>query len=810
MSSLNDQLVNAAIRYAAMGYPVFPCVPGGKVPLVKRGFKAATTNAGRVERWWAAHPDANIGIPTEGLVVIDIDGACNTWLRNDHGRMADLAKGSISLTPRGGRHCIFRQPVGKNWRNTSGKLADNVDTRANGGYIVVPPSVVGGKAYAWVPGYELKGPLETLSEPPAWLVELLDGGGLPHNASHAATCLPEGKNLAASGDMIPSGQRNAALTSLAGTMRRAGMTADEIRTVLVVVNRNRCQPPLDDREVRRIAQSVARYEPQEDGRNANRRYQPKNGTSAAEFAESAELLSAELGCDEKTNLLLTRDFAGCSDFPLYALPVVLRPFVETGAEAIQCPPDFVAVPLLTALGAVIGRTYVIEVKPGWQEPTALWTVVVGRPGTAKSPALRLATKPLSTLQRKLAEEHAIQMDIYDVEAKHHKKDFKRWERDQKSADNPPAEPEKPVSRRIIVSDATVEALAPIMLDNPRGIILFRDELAGWINSMNQYKGNKGGDVQFFLSTWNGAPVIVDRKSQQGENINIPETYLAVTGSCQPEVLLRTLGRERQEDGFASRLLVCWPKETPRKWVDGGVDVSVTLPVEQLFVKLCKLEMAGEGGDRYPHVLKFSPEGMEAFREVINDHFNQKDLYGLKGPIVAAWAKMEGYLARLALIIQLIRRHSEDGVGDGVDERSVYMAAALSDYFLAHAARLYGMVDEAKVLSLCKRAEEWAEKHRKQQLAGRDIIAARIVADKAQALVVLEQLAASGRWSWDGDGRMRISLNALVSSQQLSRCEKTARPYSALSKLSRRGRKLDLTQQLSNSANSANLVLGRDG
>ncbi|GAG33656.1 unnamed protein product, partial [marine sediment metagenome] len=134
MSKQNGRLLNAAIRYAELGYPVFPCVPGGKVPLTQHGFKDATDDVTRVGSWWTQHPDANIGLPTEGLLAVDVDGDDNPWLADDPERQADIARGPLSLTPGGGRHHLFRQPRGKAWKNTSGRLAPKVDTRASGGY----------------------------------------------------------------------------------------------------------------------------------------------------------------------------------------------------------------------------------------------------------------------------------------------------------------------------------------------------------------------------------------------------------------------------------------------------------------------------------------------------------------------------------------------------------------------------------------------------------------------------------------------------------------------------------------------------
>ena len=79
MPIATGHLSDAALRYAELGYPVFPCAAGGKVPLTPRGFKDATTDAAQIRAWWEKDPDANIGMPTAGLLAIDVDGADNPW-----------------------------------------------------------------------------------------------------------------------------------------------------------------------------------------------------------------------------------------------------------------------------------------------------------------------------------------------------------------------------------------------------------------------------------------------------------------------------------------------------------------------------------------------------------------------------------------------------------------------------------------------------------------------------------------------------------------------------------------------------------
>ena len=256
MTEPTNSLLAAALRYADLGYPVFPCAPGDNKPITEHGFHNATTDPEQIERWWAERPNANIGIPTQDLLALDVDlldGEANPWLTPE--RQMDLARAPMQLTPGGGRHYLFRQPKGKHWSSTVSQLAPKIDIRADGGYIVVPPSARPDGVYRWQETMSLDVPPQELPEPPDWLVEALDALATraTTSASHATS--------AADGNPIPSGQRNSTLASLAGTMRRAGMTGAEILAAILKANENRCQPPLPEAEVRRVAASISRYAP---------------------------------------------------------------------------------------------------------------------------------------------------------------------------------------------------------------------------------------------------------------------------------------------------------------------------------------------------------------------------------------------------------------------------------------------------------------------------------------------------------------------------------------------------------------------
>ncbi len=254
------ELLTTALRYADLGYRVFPCSPRTKHPITEHGFKDASADSAQIERWWAQHPTANIGIATEGLLVVDVDGDKNLWPGNPD-CAADLAgAGAIAITPRGGRHYLFRRIATAAWRCSESRLAPKVDTRTDGGYIVAAPSVTGDGAYQWAPGLELDEPLDRLPDPPAWLVGELDrlATGSPTLAHVAAGDAGE-----TDANAIPAGQRNGTLARLAGSMRRVGMSAAEIAAAIHRANEDRCRPPLPAREVDQIASSIARYAPED-------------------------------------------------------------------------------------------------------------------------------------------------------------------------------------------------------------------------------------------------------------------------------------------------------------------------------------------------------------------------------------------------------------------------------------------------------------------------------------------------------------------------------------------------------------------
>lgn len=139
-------LARAARRFANLGIPVFPCVPGGKQPLTPNGFHDATSSARTVHAWWQRTPEANIGLPTgayAGVLVVDIDvhsgGSGFAAFERAHADGLANGWGWLVRTPSGGLHAYYPSERGQEQRSWQVPSA-HVDFRGDGGYVIAPPS----------------------------------------------------------------------------------------------------------------------------------------------------------------------------------------------------------------------------------------------------------------------------------------------------------------------------------------------------------------------------------------------------------------------------------------------------------------------------------------------------------------------------------------------------------------------------------------------------------------------------------------------------------------------------------------------
>lgn len=385
--------------------------------------------------------------------------------------------------------------------------------------------------------------------------------------------------------------------------------------------------------------------------------------------------------------------AAYAPFPTEVLPEPVRSFVLEGSAAIGCDPAFIVMPLIAALASAIGNTRRIRLKPGWFEPAILWTAIVGESGSQKSPGLDLTMKPLQDLQDRAFEQFAREKEAYEIARLEYERALTKWKRG-KSKEDPPEKPKEPVPMRYFVSDTTVEALAVVHDGQWRGLFLARDELAGWLRSFNQYKKAGGGDTAHWLEMHGGRPMAIDRKTGPQKLIYIPRASVSLTGGIQPGTLKRCLDREHFEDGLAARILLALPTRKPKRWTEISVSPESQAAIDLVFAKLFQLEPdKTQEGKAIPGLVGLTPEAKRLWIQFYNAHgAEQADL---TGDVAAAWSKLEGYAARLALVIHLVRWANGEGVSDKeVDKESIAAGVRLSQWFGQEAKRIYAIIRES--------------------------------------------------------------------------------------------------------------------
>jgi len=395
-------------------------------------------------------------------------------------------------------------------------------------------------------------------------------------------------------------------------------------------------------------------------------------------------------------------------FPVDALPQPLRRFVKAAEKAIGCDPSYVVLPLLTAIAAAIGNTRCLQLKHGWSVLAILWTVIVGESGSTKTPAFKLVMKPIRKFQRRALKRYSQEMAEYEADMVVYGKEFKEWEKSRDGGE-PPVMPVEPRATRYIVSDVTVEALAPLLQANPRGLILAVDELSGWFASFDRYAGGRGGgDASRWLSMHNGESIIVDRKTGIPRTIHVDRACMSVCGSIQPGILRRALSNEHRESGMAARLLMACPPRKAKVWSETEIPPALEDEIARLLSRLYDLEPSVDADeDGCPVVVGLTPEAKAAWEAYFNAHGQEQA--DLTGDLSAAWSKLEEYAARLALVIHFARWAADDPTltsVDAVDAESMGIGIQLANWFKGEARRVYGMMSEDEESRNRRRIVEW--------------------------------------------------------------------------------------------------------
>ncbi|MCD4512791.1 DUF3987 domain-containing protein [Brucella pseudogrignonensis] len=381
------------------------------------------------------------------------------------------------------------------------------------------------------------------------------------------------------------------------------------------------------------------------------------------------------------------------------LPAPLRDYVFDVADRQQSLPDFVAVAALCGIAAIIGNRIRVAPKQldDWIEVPNLWGAIIGPPSAMKTPAMHKALGPVHAIQddmQKHWQEDLKSAKIDDVlgmlKAKEAKKAaenaFKGGDEDGARAilaDGANGnDKDKPLCPRIVVNDATVEKLGELLNENPRGLLLVRDELSGFLSQMESE--DHASDRAFYLEAFNGSgPFTYDRIGRG--TVHIENCTISMIGGVQPSriaPIVRGAVTGTSNDGLIQRLqLTVWPDpRTSWQWIDRYPDQSAREAYEAVIRDLHELEL---GSPNNPAIFRLSPQAQRMFQQWMEEIQTEARNGKLPTVLESHVLKMPKTVTSLALIFELV-----EGGRSEIGTDAMALALGWADYLRSHANRLY--------------------------------------------------------------------------------------------------------------------------
>jgi DNA primase len=441
------------------------------------------------------------------------------------------------------------------------------------------------------------------------------------------------------------------------------------------------------------------------------------------------------------------------------LPDSFRPLVADMTERMQVPMDYPAVVLVLCLAGAVNRRAAIQPKAndtGWLIVPNLWGGIIARPGLMKSPVIQAVTRPLNRIQTKWCHEHEEALKAYAREKEEYELRRAAWKEQYKTAskkghtapDRPEEEPDEPKLRRLIVNDATFEALHETMSENPAGILVIRDELTGWWSQLDRV--GREGERAFCLQAWNGDTGHTIDRIGRG-TIHVEACCMSMLGGIQPgrlrSYLVDALEDGPSNDGLIQRFqLLVWPDTEPGwNYVDRAPDAVSEQQAARVFRRLVDLEAEN------PPRLRFAKNAQELFVEWLAELEAKIRGDELHPALVSHLSKYRSLMPSLAALL-----HLAEAAARGEDSRTVSLghaqqAVAWCDYLESHARRVYSCI----VTPQLRAARELADKIKRRKVGADGFFSCREVylkgwsgLDSPEAVKQAADVLQDARWVRD--------------------------------------------------------------
>ncbi|HXE63190.1 MAG TPA: YfjI family protein [Bryobacteraceae bacterium] len=432
------------------------------------------------------------------------------------------------------------------------------------------------------------------------------------------------------------------------------------------------------------------------------------------------------------------------DFPIQALPDIVRDHVEEAASSVQTPVDMQAMMSLACLSAVNSRRAKVQVGGAsrlHEETLNLYIAVAADPGTRKSTALKTVMFPLRALEREIAQELGAE----------YKSKRDRWDAENKRREHMMASASKaadpgeslryyqaadtiledigmnrpPSCPRLIVQDISTEKLSSLLAeqeDNCLALISAEGGIFSIIKGQYSSKGGSAPSMDIYLKAWSGESHAVDRVGS-GET-DLPFPLLTMGLMVQPGILRSLLETKTMSDnGFIDRFLYCIPKSLvgTRMYRDTGVHLTANYGYDKLIRSLFDLpKSVTPGNPERRFTITFSPEAVAVFAYFNNDVEGRlrpdQDLAGMPSWV----SKLAGNVARIAGNLHMVTCLDTGRPWDTpISALTMANACIIGDYLIPHAKEAFGEMRSDDNASLAKRLLGWAQRRKQPHFTMRD-------------------------------------------------------------------------------------------
>lgn len=377
-------------------------------------------------------------------------------------------------------------------------------------------------------------------------------------------------------------------------------------------------------------------------------------------------------------------------FPIDIFPEQIQFYIKQCADKLQMNVDYMGCSLLWLISVCVGNSFDIEVKTGWKEKAAIWLALVGQAGIGKTPSIDRMIFPLQKINNKEIKKYIEaykKFDEFNTLSKKERKDI--------YGEN--YEVPKPKKTQFIVNDITLEALVDMHQETDNSLGVFKDELAGWLKDMNKYRA--GSDLEFWLSTWSGKSVNVNRMTRAGSFVDKP--FIPVLGGIQPTIFNNLTTEETKENGFMDRLLLAYPDAKAEYYVESELDYEAIRWYSEVITKFYNLINQGVErveGDIVSRTVKMDKncklEWVRIFNKITDSQNNDEENQYLK----SMYPKQKSYVPRFALLIHVFNCFFNDEKNPLVlHSDSILKAERLSNYFVNNAKKV--KIDSAETTGL---------------------------------------------------------------------------------------------------------------